>query len=227
MNLVTEQHLADNKGFRKEPPVLSYYEESRIIAGRNQNAFEEINHDYIKEHSIRITRHLLGDGAVYQDSGNPCLSFVVPSSSEGSGDFKPLIQSVANAPHQMGATSVEVSDRNDILIDGKKFSGNAMYPCNGEAFPHGTSMLGVDLSAIADALHAAKDKTASKGIKPARSRVTNPRLYSGEKYQGIDVPTFGDELLKGLFHVDDLEKTKDKQYVVTPEGQKEINKFYG
>lgn len=128
--------------------------------------------------------------------------------------------------HQMGATSAEVSGRNDILVDGKKFSGNAMYSRNGKTFSHGTLMLDVDLSVVADALHVAKDKIASKGIKSVRSRVTNLRPYLDEKYQDIDVPTFRDELLKGLFHVDDLEEIKDKQYVVTPEDQKEIDKIY-
>ena len=87
-------------------------------------------------------------------------------------------------------------------------------------------MLDVDLSVVADALHVAKDKIASKGIKSVRSRVTNLRPYLDEKYQDIDVPTFRDELLKGLYHVDDLDEIKDKQYVVTPEDQKEIDKIY-
>ena len=101
-----------------------------------------------------------------------------------------------------------------------------MYSRNGTTFSDGTLMLDVDLSVVADALHVAKDKIASKGIKSVRSRVTNLRPYLDEKYQDIDVPTFRDELLKGLFHVDDLEEIKDKQYMVTPEDQKEIDKIY-
>ena len=59
-----------------------------------------------------------------------------------------------------------------------------------------------------------------------RSRVTNLRPYLAKEYQDIDVPTFRDDLLKGLFNVDSLEEIKDKQYVVTPEDQKEIDKIY-
>ena len=126
----------------------------------------------------------------------------------------------------MGATTAEVSGRNDILVDGKKFSGNAMYSRNGKTFSHGTLMLNVDLSVVADALHVAKDKIASKGIKSVRSRVTNLRPFLAKEYQDIDVPTFRDDLIKGLFHVDSLDEIKDKQYVVTPEDQKEIDKIY-
>ena len=87
-------------------------------------------------------------------------------------------------------------------------------------------MLNVDLSVVADALHVAKDKIASKGIKSVRSRVTNLRPFLDKEYQDIDVPTFRDDLIKGLFHVDSLDEIKDKQYVVTPEDQKEIDKIY-
>lgn len=159
-------------------------------------------------------------------SGNLCFSFVVPSDSEEFGDFKSFTQPIVDVLHKMGATTAEVSGRNDILVDGKKFSGNAMYSRNGKTFSHGTLMLNVDLSVVADALHVAKDKIASKGIKSVRSRVTNLRPFLDKEYQDIDVPTFRDDLIKGLFHVDSLDEIKDKQYVVTPEDQKEIDKIY-
>lgn len=226
MNLATEQYLMNNKDFGNESLVLFYYEEPCIIVGRNQNTAEEINQDYVKEHNIRVTRRLSGGGAVYQDLGNLCFSFVVPSDSEEFGDFKSFTQPIVDVLHKMGATGAEVSGRNDILVDGKKFSGNAMYSRNGKTFSHGTLMLDVDLSVVADALHVAKDKIASKGIKSVRSRVTNLRPYLSDEYKDIDVPTFRDDLIKGLFHVDSLDEIKDKQYVVTPEDQQEIDKIY-
>lgn len=226
MNLATEQYLMNDKDFEDEPLVLFYYEEPCIIVGRNQNTLEEINYDYVREHNIRVTRRLSGGGAVYQDLGNLCFSFVVPSDSEEFGDFKSFTKPIVDVLHQMGATTAEVSGRNDILVDGKKFSGNAMYSRNGKTFSHGTLMLNVDLSVVADALHVAKDKIASKGIKSVRSRVTNLRPYLDKKYQDIDVPTFRDELIKGLYHVDSLDEIKEKQYVVTPTDQQEIDRIY-
>ena len=226
MNLATEQYLMNDKDFGNESLVLFYYEEPCIIVGRNQNTLEEINHDYVKEHNIRVTRRLSGGGAVYQDLGNLCFSFVVPSDSEEFGDFKSFTQPIVDVLHQMGATTAEISGRNDILVDGKKFSGNAMYTKNGKTFSHGTLMLDVDLSVVAKALHVPEDKIASKGIKSVRSRVTNLRPFLSPEYQDIDVPTFRDDLIKGLFHVDDLSEIKDKQYVVTPEDQQEIDKIY-
>lgn len=224
-NLATEQYLMNNKKF-DEPLLLFYYEEPCIIVGRNQNTQEEINQKYVQEHNIRVTRRLSGGGAVYQDLGNLCFSFVVDSNSEEFGDFKSFTKPIVDALHKMGATTAEVSGRNDILVDGKKFSGNAMYTRNGKTFSHGTLMLNVDLDVVTHALNVPEDKIASKGIKSVRSRVTNLRPYLDKEYQDIDVPTFRDILLKELFNVDDLADIKDREVQVTDDDQKEIDKLY-
>lgn len=87
-------------------------------------------------------------------------------------------------------------------------------------------MLNVDLDVVTHALNVPADKIASKGIKSVRSRVTNLRPYLSEEYQDIDVPTFRDMLLKELFGVDDVAEIKDREYVVTDDEQKEIDKLY-
>lgn len=224
-NLATEQYLMNNREF-DEPLLLFYYEKPCIIVGRNQNTLEEINQNYVKEHGITVTRRLSGGGAVYQDLGNLCFSFVVDSESEQFGDFKSFVQPVVDALHAMGAKSAEVSGRNDILVDGKKFSGNAMYSRNGKTFSHGTLMLDVDLNVVSDALNVPADKMASKGIKSVKSRVTNLKPYLAPEYQNITVPEFRDTLLKELFHVDNLDDIKDEEVVVTDKEQAAIDKIY-
>ncbi|BDZ31600.1 lipoate--protein ligase [Lactiplantibacillus sp. WILCCON 0030] len=224
-NLATEQYLMNNVEF-DEPLVLFYYEEPCIIVGRNQNTLEEINADYVREHNITVTRRLSGGGAVYQDLGNLCFSFVVDSDSQEFGDFKTFTQPIIDVLHEMGAMTANVSGRNDLLVDGKKFSGNAMYSRNGKTFSHGTLMLNVDLNVVPNALTVPTDKIASKGIKSVRSRVTNLRPFLAPEYQNITVPEFRDTLLTKLFHVDSLADIKDKEYQVTPEQQKAIDKIY-
>ncbi|MFC6202191.1 lipoate--protein ligase [Lactiplantibacillus nangangensis] len=224
-NLATEQYLMNNVEF-DEPLVLFYYEEPCIIVGRNQNTLEEINADYVREHNITVTRRLSGGGAVYQDLGNLCFSFVVDSDSQEFGDFKTFTQPIIDVLHEMGATTANVSGRNDLLVDGKKFSGNAMYSRNGKTFSHGTLMLNVDLNVVPNALTVPTDKIASKGIKSVRSRVTNLRPFLAPEYQNITVPEFRDTLLTKLFHVDSLDEIKDKEYQVSPEQQKAIDKIY-
>lgn len=224
-NLATETYLMNEKNF-DEPLLLFYIEGPCIIVGRNQNTLEEINQQYVDENGIVVTRRLSGGGAVYQDLGNLCFSFVVNSDSEEFGDFKSFTQPIVDALHDMGATGAEVSGRNDILVDGKKFSGNAMYTKNGKTFSHGTLMLDVDLDVVTKALNVPEDKIKSKGIKSVRSRVTNLKPYLDNKYQNITTPEFRDILLKELFHVDDLAEIADKEYQLTDEDNAAIETIF-
>ena len=202
-NLATEQYLMNSKQF-DEPLLLFYYEKPSVIVGRNQNTLEELNQKYVEDHNIVVTRRLSGGGAVYHD----------------------LTQPIVDAIHTLGATSAEVSGRNDMLVDGKKFSGSAMYTRNGKTFSHGTLMLDVDMSVIPNVLNVPEDKIKSKGIKSVKSRVTNLRPYLDKKYQNLTVPEFRDILLTRLFGVDDVAEIKDKEYHVTPEDEVEIKKIY-
>ncbi len=126
-NLATEQYLMNAKQF-DEPLLLFYYEKPSVIVGRNQNTLEELNQKYVEDHNIVVTRRLSGGGAVYHDLGNLCFSFVVDSDSEEFGDFKSFTQPIVDAIHTLGATSAEVSGRNDMLVDGKSFPAAQCTP---------------------------------------------------------------------------------------------------
>lgn len=223
-NLATEEYLM-NSGVMTPPFMLFYIEKPCIIVGRNQNTVEEINEDYCKQHGITITRRLSGGGAMYQDLGNLCFSFIVPADRQRFGDFKTLVQPIVDALHEMGATGAEVTGRNDIVIDGKKFSGNAMYTRNGKTFCHGTLMFDVDTDAVAGALKVPKDKIESKGIKSVRSRVTNLKPYLKPEFQNLDTAGFRDELIKRIYHVDDLSQAQINEYQLTAKDQQAIHQI--
>ena len=223
-NLATEEYLM-NSGVMTPPFMVFYIEKPCIIVGRNQNTVEEINEDYCKQHGITITRRLSGGGAMYQDLGNLCFSFIVPADRQRFGDFKTLVQPIVDALHEMGATGAEVTGRNDIVIDGKKFSGNAMYTRNGKTFCHGTLMFDVDTNAVAGALKVPKDKIESKGIKSVRSRVTNLKPYLKPKFQNLDTAGFRDELIKRIYHVDDLSQAQINEYQLTSKDQQAIHQI--
>lgn len=224
-NLATEQYLMNEKDF-DEPLLLFYYQTPCIIVGRNQNTMEEINQDYVTKHNIQVTRRLSGGGAVFDDLGNLSFSFVVDRDDDRFGDFKAFTKPIVDALKEMGATGVEVSGRNDILVDGKKFSGNAMYVKNGKMFSHGTLMLDVDQSVVEHALNVPEDKIKSKGIKSVRSRVTNLKPFLAPEYQNLDVPAFRDMLLKKLYDVNDLAAIADKAYTLTDADKTAIQKLY-
>ena len=225
INLAIEQFLLQEMPI-DEPILLFYINEPSIIIGRNQNTIEEINREYVDEHGIHVVRRLSGGGAVYHDFGNLNFSFIMPDDDDSFRDFAKVTKPIIQALHELGVAGAELKGRNDLVIDGMKFSGNAMYTKGPKTFSHGTLMLDVDLSVIPNALNVPEDKIKSKGIKSVSSRVTNLKPYLAPKYQNLTTPEFRDRLLKELFHVEDLDQIKDKEYHLTDDDKKGIDKIF-
>ena len=204
-NLAIETYLMEHADLT-EPILYFYINDPCIIVGRYQNVKAEINQDYVDQHHITLTRRTSGGGAVYDDLGN--VSFITKDDGDGFGNFKRFTAPVLKALHAMGATNAMMSGRNDLLIGGKKFSGNAMHVENGRMFSHGTLMYDVDQTQIAQALTVLTDKLASKGIKSVRSRVTNLKPYMAPAYQHLTIEAFRDTLAREILGVADLSQAK-------------------
>src|SRR5512138_326202 len=125
INLAIEEYLLQ-KVILADDILLFYINEPSIIIGRNQNTIEEINPDVVETRGIKVVRRLSGGGAVYHDLGNLNFSFTMRSSQEEIGNFKKFTAPVVKALLEMGVPA-EMSGRNDILVDGRKVSGNASY----------------------------------------------------------------------------------------------------
>lgn len=218
INIALETYLVENK-LVDEPILLFYINEPSIIIGRNQNTIEEVNQAYIDEHGIHVVRRMSGGGAVYHDLGN--FSFCFIKEDDGSfRDFGKFTQPVIEALHKMGVTGASLQGRNDLLIDGKKFSGNAMYAKNGRMTAHGTILFDSDLDAVTAALKPRKEKIESKGIKSIRSRVTNIKPYVSEAYKQMTTEQFRDKLLLEIFGVSSRQEVKE--YHLTPKDWEEV-----
>ena len=190
-------------------------DEPSVIIGRNQNTIEEINAKFIKEHNINVVRRMSGGGAVYHDLGNLNYTFIVNSDKDVISNFKKFTEPIVSALAKLGVKA-EFSGRNDITIDGKKFSGNAQHYANNRLLHHGTILFNSDLAVVQEALNVKIDKLKSKGVKSVRSRVTNVYPYLKEK---ITIEEFKDTLLK--FILND-ENYKEKEYVLTEEDLKAV-----
>lgn len=215
-NLAIETYLMEHADLTE--PILYFYVNSPcIIVGRYQNVLAEINQQYVKDHNIILTRRTSGGGAVYDDLGNVSFSFITKDDGDAVGNFKRFTDPVIKALHQMGATGAAMTGRNDLTIDGKKFSGNAMHVENGRMFSHGTLMYDVDQTQIEHALQVPADKLATKGIKSVRSRVTNLKPYCAPEFQNLTIEEFRDTLAKEILGVSDL--TQAHHYELTAEDQ--------
>ena len=122
-----------------------------------------------------MVRRLSGGGAVYHDMGN--LNFtVIADARDGALDFGRFCDIVIRALEKAGIHA-ERNGRNDMTIDGKKFSGNAQYIRGGRVMHHGTILFDSDHTVLAQALQVDEEKIRAKGIRSVRSRVTNVRPY--------------------------------------------------
>ncbi len=174
-NLALEQYVFDELP-REQDYCMLWQNDNAIIVGKYQNTAEEVNGRYVAEQGIRVVRRLSGGGAVYHDLGNLNFTFIRDADKEEMLDFESFCLPVAGALAAYGVKA-ELSGRNDITIDGKKFSGNAQYIREGRVMHHGTILFDSDLSVLAKALNAPRDKIESKGVKSTRSRVTNVKEY--------------------------------------------------
>ena len=196
---------------------LLWINEPTIVVGKHQNTIEEINIQYVKENNINVVRRLSGGGTVYHDLGNLNYTIISKNKDSNGFDFKTFSQPVIEVLADLGIHA-EFTGRNDIVIDGKKFCGNAQYMRKGRVLHHGAILFDVELDVLAKALKVSQDKIVSKGVKSVRSRVTNIKEHLKED---ITIEDFKELLLKHMF--------KDKEdmevYELTEEDLKNINKL--
>ena len=167
-NLACEEYLMKNFS---EDIFMLWQNDNTIVVGKNQNTLSEINSDYVKEHKIKVVRRMSGGGAVYHDKGNINFTFILTDDKLFS-NYEAFTQPVINFLSELGVKA-ELSGRNDILIDGKKISGNAQFMHNGRILHHGTLLFSSLEDKISKALNVSEEKIRSKGIKSVKSRVTD------------------------------------------------------
>lgn len=147
-----------------------------VVIGRNQNPYRECSLEYLKKEGIRLTRRLSGGGAVYHDLGNLNYTFFCREEEQ---DRKRQTMVIVRALAALGIRCA-FSGRNDLLAEGRKFSGQAYYAEDGYAYHHGTIMVAVDLERMEQALRPSRLKLEGKGISSVRSRVVNLNMLSGQ-----------------------------------------------
>lgn len=157
-----------------------------ILIGKNQNAFAEINEPYVNSNNIKVVRRLTGGGAVFNDLGNINFTFISKSNTDVYENFKKFTAPILRSLQALGVDAT-FSGRNDLVIDGKKFSGNAQYYYKDKVLHHGTLLFSSSMNNLTQALKVNPLKIKSKGVASIRSRVTNISDYLNNN---MDVLTF-------------------------------------
>lgn len=167
-NIALEEYLLDTLPVNSMTMYL-WQNERTVVIGRNQSSYNEVNIKKLEEDGGHLARRLSGGGAVYHDTGNLNFTFIT---SEADFDLTKQDEVILNALRRFNIKA-EVNGRNDLTIDGRKFSGHAYYHTNKNSLHHGTIMVSVNENSLTDYLNVSKKKLASKNVESVRSRIIN------------------------------------------------------
>lgn len=179
-----------------QPGVCIFYlwqNRQTIVIGKNQNAWKECNVDLLEQEGGFLARRPSGGGAVFHDLGNLNFTFVAPL-EDYSVDRQ--LEVIRRAAGRFGLDA-QKTGRNDVTIDGRKFSGNAFQKSKGAGCHHGTLLIDVDTTQMAKYLNVSAKKLQSKGVSSVKSRVVNLR----ELCPSITVENFSQALLESFEEV--------------------------
>lgn len=175
VNLAAEEYMTMNA---KEGEVTMFLWQNAhtVVIGRNQNPWRECNVEKIKEDDAYLARRMSGGGAVYHDMGNLNFTFIA---RDDLYDIGKQTDTILLACRILGINASKTG-RNDLVVEGKKFSGHAYFSSNGYNYHHGTVMMDVNAEDLPKYLRPSEAKLKSKGVESVRSRVTNLKEYLPE-----------------------------------------------
>lgn len=167
-NLAYEEQLVGEVA-RDEVYLYLWQNQHTVVIGKHQNPWREILVSDLEKDLGKVARRLSGGGAVYHDLGNLNFTFVMNKKNE---DLHKQLKVIVEGVKKMGIDA-EFSGRNDILAEGRKFSGNAFYYGKENYYHHGTILVDVDMSKLGKYLNVSMKKLSAKGVESVKSRVIN------------------------------------------------------
>ena len=147
-----------------------------VIFGRNQLIENEVNMDYCKEHHIETYRRKSGGGCVYADMSNVMFSYITRDENVNF-TFNRYMNLLVLMLYKLGIDA-KANGRNDILIDGKKVSGNAFYHIPGHSIVHGTMLYDTNMENMVGSITPTHEKLLSKGVESVRQRIALLKDYT-------------------------------------------------
>lgn len=213
-NLAMEEYVFNTL---EDDIFMLWRNDQAIIVGKNQNTVEEINVDYVEDHDIPVVRRMSGGGAVFHDLGNLNFTFISDDDGNSFSNFKRFTQPIVDLLQRL-EVNAECSGRNDLTIDGKKFSGNAQFKSKKRVLHHGTLLFSSDITDLSSALKPKASKFEGKSVKSVQSRVTN---ISSHLKEDMSIAGFMDALEAFM----DEQSEAFEKYELTSHDMAAINKM--
>ena len=175
--LAMEEHAAqllkDNKSI--DELFFTWRVRPTVIFGRNQLIDSEVNVAYCKANGIEYYRRKSGGGCVYADMDNLMFSYITRS-DDVTTTFAHYTHAIVEMLKGLGLDASDNS-RNDVMIEGKKVSGNAFYHLPGISIVHGTMLYDTNMENMLGAITPSATKLDSKGVKSVKSHITTLNRY--------------------------------------------------
>jgi lipoate-protein ligase A len=143
-----------------------------VVLGKNQSVWSEVNWNFIRQQPQNIVRRISGGGTVYHDSGNINFGFIVSFDDTKINNYKWFNQPILDALALLGIKAT-FSERNDLLYNGFKISGNAQFTDRKMMLSHGTLLFDANMVNLKVALSPNDFNTTTKAVKSVRSNVKN------------------------------------------------------
>jgi lipoate-protein ligase A len=169
-----------------------------VVVGKHQNALAEINYRYIRENGIKVARRISGGGTVFHDSGNVNFSFIKHFASPGGVSFSYFTSPIVCALQELGVNAA-TSGSNDLVVEGRKISGNAEHIYKNRVLHHGTLLFDSDLKHLGNAIRVIPGKYLGKAVASNRSEVTNISEFLTVSLNKEDFIIFIVKILKTIF----------------------------
>ena len=166
--LAMEEFVA---GYVSDEAFFTWRVSPTVIIGRNQDLEAEVNLEYCRRNGVAIVRRKSGGGCVYADKDNIMLSYVSPR-GQVQEVFEKYLDALTDCLRSLGLNA-EKSGRNDILVDGRKVSGNAFHQLPDRSIVHGTLLYNTDFDALEEAIRPPVEKLTRHGVASVRQRVGN------------------------------------------------------
>ncbi len=167
--LAAEEYLLKNFN---EDVFMIWQSDNTIVLGKHQNALGEINYPFVRKNNITVARRISGGGTVFHDSGNVNFAFIKNVNSTAEINFQKFTEPIISALAELGITAYN-SGRNDIMVEGKKISGNAEHVYKNRVLHHGTLLFDSDLKNLGKAIKVIPGKYIGKAVQSNRSDVAN------------------------------------------------------
>ena len=213
-NLAAEEYLL--KTFDQDIFML-WRNHNSIIVGKHQNTLAEINYEFVRENQIKVVRRLSGGGTVFHDLGNLNFTFIQKGDGERLVDFRKYTQPILEVLLSMGIEA-RFEGRNDLTIDGRKFSGNAEHVFKDRILHHGTLLFASEIADLTAALKVNPNKFKDKAVKSVRSRVTN---ISEHLQSPMDIAEFTQRVMD---HVTSS-RSDSRSYTLSPADEEAIREL--